>query len=117
MSHLTLLVDDDEAIRRLLTEYFDIMGLQTACASDGQEALELLDKLNPAVVVTDVDMPMMNGLDLIKALQERQTSIPVIAISGNFAHLVAADNLGAVSTFVKPLDLSGLVAEVKRLLG
>ena len=78
-----LVVDDEPVARRMMGEmlpYFDITE-----ANSGEEALELLDKSPPDLVVTDLKMPQMNGLVLLDKLREKRPELPVLAVSGYLA--------------------------------
>lgn len=77
-----LLVEDDGSLRRLLAEILTRAGHQVTEARDGQEALQLLPEAGPEVVITDLLMPEMDGIDLMLQLRERDSRTAVIVISG-----------------------------------
>jgi PAS domain S-box-containing protein len=79
-----LIVDDDRKILDLLVELLQLEGYEIAGASDGAEALELVQSFDPDVVVSDVVMPVMGGLELCRQLKEnpRTSYVPVLLISG-----------------------------------
>jgi len=126
-----LVVDDEpevvEAIRRVLEH----AGFSVAVASSVESGLAITQEHQPDVVVTDVIMPKVHGLELIKALRVRYPGVRVIAISGGgsfgplaykpdavstHAYLAAAREIGAEEVLTKPFDMGDLLAAVRRLL-
>src|SRR5689334_14409577 len=79
-----LIVDDDRKILDLLVDLLDLEGYEIAAANDGAEALELAHSFDPDVIVSDVVMPVVGGLELCRRLKDdpRTTYIPVLLISG-----------------------------------
>lgn len=114
--HTILLVDDEEGIRSMLSEYLEFKGYRVHAKVNGKEALLFIDESTPDLLITDIDMPVMNGLDLIKAVREKDATIPTIAISGDPSHLIAAENLGAQESFVKPIDFTKFFLSIEAIL-
>lgn len=81
-----LLVEDDETIRALLRLYMARMNLHIFEVNDGMEAIGLAVELEPDLIITDLTMPRMSGIELIKALRanssEKLKSVPIIAMTG-----------------------------------
>ena len=80
-----MLVDDEEAVRQAIAKKLDWneIGFQViATAENGEEALELAEKLRPDVVMTDIKMPFMDGLTFCNRLKESQKNIKIIIFSG-----------------------------------
>jgi two-component system response regulator (stage 0 sporulation protein F) len=77
-----LIVDDEEFIRTLLQKIVEREGYRSLLASDGQQALSLLESHNISIIISDIFMPGISGLDLLKKVKEKYASIPVILISG-----------------------------------
>lgn len=77
-----LVVDDDENIRNLLSAFFSLHGYEAASAGNGKEALDTLKNKSCGLVMTDLDMPEMNGLELVDAI--RKLNIPVTIIGMSF---------------------------------
>jgi DNA-binding response OmpR family regulator len=111
-----LLVDDDEGVRAMLSDFLQMHGYRVQSKSNGEEALAYYEECRPDLVVTDIDMPVMNGLELIRSIRSLDTSLPVMAISGDASHLIAAENLGAHESFVKPFNFPQFINSVKTLL-
>jgi two-component system response regulator AtoC len=108
-----LLVDDEPGVLFTLTEVLEERGDEIVTASSGQAALELLDGVE--AVVTDLAMPGMGGLELLRALRERDAALPVIVLTahGSERAAVSAMKAGAHDYLRKPFDIDevGLVVE------
>lgn len=106
MAGLILLIDDDESLLRV-TEY-NLMhaGFKVACASSGKEGLEKFAKLDPALIVTDVKLGDMSGLDVLGHIKKIGSDVPVIVITafGSIEMAVKAMNMGAFNFITKPFD-------------
>jgi CheY-like chemotaxis protein len=113
-----LLVDDDPLIRRVVRTFLERAGHQVAEAGNGVEGLEVFEEQWPDVVVTDILMPRMNGLEMMVEMRRRRPDIPLIAMSGGGrpggedSVLLLARDLGALRTFTKPLDMAAFLAAV-----
>ena len=79
-----LVVDDDEAIREIISAMLTEQGYEIVTAEDGQQALELLPQFRPHLVVTDLRMPRMSGDELVRIMRESFPQLPVIVVSGEF---------------------------------
>lgn len=80
-----LIVDDDEAFRTLLIRSLRIHGYPVLGATNGKMALEILDKSDIGVVIADINMPFMNGAELLKHIRENRPSIAVVLITGYYS--------------------------------
>jgi len=110
-----LIVDDNDAVRESLGLCLETMGYDVDYARDGHSALAAIARLEPEAVVTDLQMPGMNGLELLRELAIRNRGLPVIAISGgNPDMLESARQLGAVETFSKPVMDDDLASAIER---
>lgn len=110
------IVDDDEADRVLLGTILEEAGHETLFAVDGQEALRAFKGAGIEVVITDLQMPNVHGLELITWLTEVSPRPAIIAISSTGAdQLDMALALGADVTLTKPLDQEELLAAVARV--
>lgn len=111
-----LIIDDQEPIRGLLRAILEGVGYEVSEAVNGREGLALCQERPVDLVITDIVMPEMNGLDLILELTRESLSVKVIAMSGEQGtddHLHAAKLLGARETLHKPFDLEHLLDAVR----
>lgn len=115
MPDRVLVVDDSKAIRDLLYGFLITEGYEVDLASSGKEALELARNNNPQVVLLDVRMPGIDGLETCRRLRaEKKTRyIPVIMITGYGANNIDADDVGADDFMDKPFNLSELRMRLK----
>lgn len=111
-----LVVDDEEDIRDFLVDALDLNGIESIQAKDGVEALNLFTKNDFDVIITDIYMPNMNGLELIQKIREINTQVPIVTISGaSEDSLRTTKALGANETFQKPFNPSDIVSCLLRL--
>jgi DNA-binding response OmpR family regulator len=115
-----LLVDDDPVILRLLEVNFEMEGFQVRTAGDGQEGLEAALVEPPHIVISDVMMPRMNGLELVASLKAHPATahIPVILLSAKaqVSDIKAGLDAGADDYVTKPFEPHDLVDRVIKLL-
>jgi DNA-binding response OmpR family regulator len=110
-----LLVEDDKDLADVTRMGLEEEGLDVSVAYDGREALALVERLHPDVVITDLIMPVLDGLQLIQELLSRPAPrSPVIAISAVGSRLRAARELGAVEALVKPVHPKELAASARK---
>jgi UDP-3-O-acyl N-acetylglucosamine deacetylase len=111
-----LIVDDDAALSGALAEAFENNGLQTACSGDGQNAIRLADSFRPHVMLLDIWVPGMNGIEILRSVRGKDYECRVIMFSGHgtIAMAVRAIQLGAFDYIEKPCSLSRLVETVKQ---
>ncbi|MCB9029638.1 MAG: UDP-3-O-[3-hydroxymyristoyl] N-acetylglucosamine deacetylase [Deltaproteobacteria bacterium] len=114
-----LIIDDEEAIRKTLTSVFQDEGYLVESASDGEKGLAALSKVKPSLVLLDIWMPGMDGIETLKRIREEFPDLPVIMISGHatIATATEAMKLGAADFIEKPLDLSSTLESARRSLG
>jgi two-component system response regulator MprA len=110
---MILVVDDDNAILRLLDRLLQSEGFEVITASDGQEALNLAERHHPQVVLSDVSMPRLDGPGLGRALRERQgPARPKFVLMS----ALAGEHQNEADAFIsKPFDLSNLIETVVHL--
>ncbi len=116
-----LLIDDDDEFRTLLRLTLVHHGHQVFEARNGQEGLAQYALTAPDLVITDIVMPEMEGLDLVMELRKRQPTVKIIAISGGGRigpddYLHCASLLGAAEVLTKPFPAMMLLAAIERLL-
>ena len=113
-----LSVDDDGELRELLHELICQMGHASVTAADGVEALEKMEEEQFDIVITDINMPRLNGVGLIKPIATDFSETDVIAITGyqteyNYTDLIA---LGASDFISKPINIDEFEAKIKRIV-
>src|SRR5919198_5435606 len=113
-----LIVDDDEALVKSLSGFLCDEGFNVSSTADGREALTLVHTVAPAVILLDVWLPGMDGVEILQALQAMHADVEVIVMSGygNIATAVHMTKLGAFDYLEKPLSLYGVLAAIKRAL-
>jgi len=122
MAHV-LLIEDDTDVAQMLKSALTRYGHNVTCSGDGAAGLAQMKKCNPApdIVVTDILMPVQEGIETIMAIREINSTIPIIAISGGGSSkrldfLKSAENLGANASLAKPFRPTDLVQTIERLL-
>jgi two-component system, OmpR family, response regulator MprA len=114
---LVLVVDDDEDVRTSLAEAFDYEGYDVLAAADGRAALDLVEDADPDVVVLDVQMPVLDGLETCRRLRSRHRDVPVLLLTARafIGDRVSGLDAGADDYLVKPFALEELLARVRAL--
>ena len=114
-----LIIDDDDVVRASLAAYLEDSGFSVLQAGNGQQGLQVFEEHQPDLVICDLRMPQMGGLELIRRISERAPQLPVIVVSGAgvMNDAVEALRLGAADYLIKPLeDLAVLEHSVRRAL-
>ncbi len=113
-----LIVDDEATIRDTLCTILTEEGFEARSAENGRQALELIQQENFDLVITDLRMPEMDGLELLKAvkLNSPQTSVIIITAYGSMESAIEALRLGAFDYLIKPLDFDDVILRVRRLM-
>ena len=113
-----LVVDDEAGARTALRDLFRSLGHEVDVAADGSAALERLGELPPDIIVTDLDMPRMNGMELIAKLHESHRHLPIIVVTSavELRSAVAAMRAGAADYITKPIEFDELILAVERAL-
>ncbi|MBL9077984.1 MAG: sigma-54-dependent Fis family transcriptional regulator, partial [Planctomycetes bacterium] len=114
--HQLLIVDDEPDLRWVLRGLFEDEGFDVAEAGDGAEALQRLDQDEPDVVLSDMRMPKVPGLELLRSVRRRKPDLPVILLSAveDLATAVDAIKEGAFDYQAKPFDQARLLLTVRR---
>ncbi len=121
MSERVLIVDDDKDIAQVIKDYLEGHGLEAVIASNGADAIGLVAKKRPDIILTDVDMPRMDGLTFCKKIRSSDllSQIPLIIMSGNKVSekdMVSGYGFGADDYISKPFSYPLLLAKIKALL-
>ena len=111
-------IDDDEAVRQSLEFLLRTAGIKVRGFESGKAFLDVLAQVDSGCVITDVRMPEITGIDLLKKVKEVKPDLPVIVITGHgdIALAVEAMKIGAVDFLEKPFDDDHLLAAVKSAL-
>lgn len=112
-----LVVDDDEDIHLILEDRLETIGYGLVRATNGVEALDVLGMIPVDGMLLDIEMPIMDGLTLLRELQEQHIHVPVIVMSAgsDSQKLVQALKLGALDYLKKPIDSVLLAQKCERL--
>lgn len=115
-----LVVDDEPMIREGLKVALEMEGHKAITASDGNEAMRMLNEANPQLVITDIIMPESDGIEVICNVKEINPDIKILAISGGGRisakdHLKIAKQLGATGILAKPFSTEDLICEINKL--
>ena len=126
-----LIVDDEVEVGEVIRRVLERAGFEVLVANNATAGLQTANSAHPDIVITDVIMPRVHGVELIRILRERHPKTRVIAISGGgsfgplsykpdaistHAYLAAAREAGAEEVLTKPFDMDALLGAVRRLL-
>ncbi len=119
MNATVLVVDDEERIRSSLCGILSDEGFRVLATGESRHVLALIEQERPAVVLLDVWMPELDGIELLRRIKRDHPDTQVIMISGhaNIETAVAATRLGAADFIEKPFSVGALLASLKRVLG
>ncbi|TLS36695.1 response regulator [Pseudalkalibacillus caeni] len=118
MKKKILIVDDQYGIRILLNEIFQKEGYETYQAANGVQALSIVKSEDPQLVILDMKIPGMDGLEILKRIKEMETKAQVIIMTayGELDMIHEAIELGAVTHFAKPFDIDEIREAVRKEL-
>jgi two-component system response regulator HydG len=113
-----LVADDDESVRIGLAANLELEGYQVTEAADGGEALELIERTEFDLVISDVVMPVANGVEVLRGLKQLRPEVPMILISAfvSEALVSSAVNEGLYTMLYKPVGMSDVLRVVERAL-
>lgn len=122
-THATiLLVEDEELLRAGVQEMLELQGYKVITAPNGQQALACMAAERIDLIITDLVMPQMNGIDFVQQLRTRQPDVPVIVVSGSTRNIMQRYGIdtiqvpGANASFPKPFKGVDLLAQIEQLL-
>ncbi|MBW2515141.1 MAG: response regulator, partial [Deltaproteobacteria bacterium] len=112
-----LIVDDDSSVRNTIHEYIANAGFDPTAAASAEEALDLVEKNDFDVVITDIRLPGMGGLELTKVIKQKNGAdvIVVTGYSDDYSYEEAI-NIGASDFVIKPVRLEELLLRMRRVL-
>jgi DNA-binding NtrC family response regulator len=110
-----LLVDDEEEFVTTLAERLELREMRVSVATDGETAIRIVDGERPQVVVADVKMPGMGGLDLLRLIKARHPDIQVILLTGHGSTRdgIKGMRLGAFDYLMKPVKIEDLIEKLR----
>lgn len=113
-----LLIDDDSSLRRVMEYNLQTAGYQVTAAESGEEGLKLFDEISPSLVITDMKMPGMDGMQVLRVIKQRSSETLVIVITafGTVDVAVEAMKLGAYDYITKPFNRDELLLVVAKAL-
>jgi CheY-like chemotaxis protein len=116
-----LVIDDDPIMNSMIVQMLKSVGYKTKSADDGKRGLKMLDAHQFELIITDIVMPEVEGLEMIQVIRAINKTIPIIAISGGGknrpeGYLAAAQAFGADYTFQKPFEKAPFLAAVRECL-
>jgi len=117
-----LIVEDDALVRTLLDQFLTSKGYTVTLASNGREGLSSIQQKRPDLMITDMIMPEMDGMELIEIVHKADPDLPIISMSGGMRDvplniLPLAQQIGSYRSFQKPVSLVNLLCATKELLG
>lgn len=114
-----LLVDDEEDFAVTLAERLRLRGLKVETAFDGEQALEMIDKDFPQLVVLDVMMPGLGGMEVLQRVRTDYPDLPVVLLTGHGSTRdgIEGMRLGAFDYLMKPIKIEELVKKIEEALG
>ena len=116
-----LVIEDDEYLLQYLSLFLTQKGYEVVSAINGEIGLELFELEKPDLVLTDIIMPEVEGIEVIMKLRDTHADLPIIAMSAGLQnsaeiYLEMAQKLGATSIIKKPLDMPELLSGIENLL-
>ena len=114
-----LIVDDDAAQRSLLTSFLESQGFTTSAAASGEEALKLLEQGSFDLMISDVRMTGISGLETLRRARMQHATLPVLLVTAyaDIREAVDAIRDGALNYLAKPIDLDELLTAVRNAIG
>jgi CheY-like chemotaxis protein len=116
-----LIVDDEKDLRELLKSVFEARGYECLTAKDGEEALKIAKSAHPSVIILDLIMPVMDGIETYKALKAGRNTrnIPIIAYTAQDPEVVikkGEEAFDVIDFILKPFDTKALILSVEKAL-
>ena len=114
-----LVVDDEDDVRLFLQDFLSERDLQVLAAASGEEALEIVDKESPDIILLDLMMPGMDGIECLERIKKKKPATNVIMITAlnDDVRVAKAKKLGAHNYILKPFSLGYLETELMKLIG
>jgi putative nucleotidyltransferase with HDIG domain len=115
---VVLIVDDDPLSCETISRFLSKEGFKTSCAGNGKEAMDMIPGIKPQVIVADLCMPVMDGLELLENVNKNGSAVPVIITTGNpdIQSTIKALQQGAYDYLLKPISLPMLLEKINRAI-
>jgi CheY-like chemotaxis protein len=111
-----LIAEDEELLRFLYEKELEDAGYEVVAVNNGREALHQLEKAKPDLVILDIAMPEMDGLEALRRIKEKRNGIPVVLHTSHPGYLSSAKTRAADAFILKSIDLEELKEKVRQLL-
>ena len=119
MPEKILVVDDSDDTREMMTKLLELESFTVVTAEDGSVGLNMAEIERPDIIITDINMPNLNGIEMIRRLRKQPqfSQVPIMAITA-YGNGVAAEAVaaGANHATTKPIEFEALIGGIKRLL-
>jgi len=118
MAELIMIIDDEGGVRELLRDTLRIAGYETLEADNGMSALTALRNSKPDLLIIDINMPLMDGFDLVERIRSMNNLVPVLMLTarGEKQDIARGLTIGADDYVIKPFGLEELVLRVKAII-
>lgn len=115
---LILVVEDDFNVANAMVDVLELIGHEASIARTGKSALELIERMHPDLVISDINMPVMTGLEFARTLRQGGSKLPLIALTGRCSEEDRRETAAAGFDLhmPKPYDVDELEAGIARLL-
>ncbi len=114
---IILVVDDNQLVRELVANALEFEGYAVRQAINGAEALALIERLLPGLVLLDMHMPVLNGWEVAALLKERGSSVPIVVMTTAPDIKFWAQKIGAIGYLAKPFGMAELLDAVRQVVG
>jgi DNA-binding NtrC family response regulator len=114
-----LLIDDEVEFASALAERLNLRGIPTSCSSNGEDALKMMEVDRPAVVVLDVMMPGLSGMEILARIRSVYPRIGVILLTGHSSPEMSGSllGLGPCEFLMKPVNIDELIGKIRATAG
>ena len=120
MREKILVVDDSVDTREMMAKLLELESFSVVTAEDGRVAINVAEKENPDLIITDINMPNMDGIQMITILRKHESlsQVPILAITA-YGSSIASDAVkaGADRAMTKPVEFDSLIEGIRRLIG
>lgn len=115
VEHPILIIDDDLAILQTVSDILEFEGYPVVRATNGAEGLDMLDQIQPSLILLDMRMPVLDGWGFARTLQSRGIRLPILVMTAAQDARRWAQEIGADAYIAKPFDMMDLLNTVERI--